>query len=336
MSSNRLNGKSQTYIQDKVLLFLKGVLMGICDLIPGISGGTIAFITGIYERLINSVKAFSPALFRSVFRAITDSGTETRRNLRENIQKLDLGFLLVLLSGIATAILLGSRLIKYLLEVHFSYTLIFFVGLILASSRIIYRNIQNHKLKNVAFGLLGFVIGIVLGFIVPKEMMDNYLYVFIGGFFAISAMFLPGISGAFILLIMGLYEFIIDCLHNVFKSMDYIFVFGLGALFGAFAITRIISFLFRKDKCKTLYVLLGLVIGATSIPLKRIYQDASFSPGNILLMLFFFLVSFFLVYAVSNYKKFYTNKTSVNQAAECMTTGDEPCCKPPKSPSRRR
>lgn len=282
-------------------MFLKGVLMGICDLIPGVSGGTIAFITGIYERLINAVKAFSPALFLSFFLVLISPKKENKQRLKENINKLDLHFLMILFAGIITSISLGSRLMKYLLENYLSYTLIFFIGLVLASSKLIFDNIKNHKLKNVSFGIGGLFIGILLGFIVPKEMILNYVYVFIGGFFAVSALFLPGISGAFILVIMGMYEFIIDSLHHVFKHIDYLFVFFVGAALGAFTISRVITFLLKKDTCKTLYFLLGLVIGATSIPVKKIYETAIFNLPNIVLMLFIFLTSILIVLAVSHY-----------------------------------
>ena len=275
--------------------------MGICDLIPGISGGTIAFITGIYERLIHAVKAFSPALFLSFFRVLISPKKENKQQLKDNLNKLDLHFLMILFAGIITAILLGSRVIKFLLENYFSYTLVFFIGLVLASSKIIFDNIQNHKLKNVSFGIVGLFIGILLGFIVPKEMILSYFYVFIGGFFAVSALFLPGISGAFILVIMGMYEFMIDSLHHVFKNIDYLFVFFIGAVLGAFTISRVIIFLFRKDKCKTLYFLLGLIIGATSIPLKKIYETATFNLPNIILMLLVFLISVLIVLAASTY-----------------------------------
>ena len=291
----------RTFMKSKILLFLKGVLMGICDLIPGISGGTIAFITGIYERLINAVKAFSPGLFFSFCRVLTRPDTENKKVFKENVNKLDLGFLIVLFSGIATAILLGSRIIKHLLEHYYSFTIIFFIGLILASSKIIFDNIKNHQFKNVVFGIFGLFVGFSLIFIVPKEMILNYFYVFLGGFFAISAMFLPGISGAFILVILGLYEFIIDCLHHIFANIDYLIAFGIGVLLGCFTISRIVSYLFKKDKCKTLYFLLGFVIGATGIPFKKIYETAIFNVPNILLMLFFFFISMLIVLTASNY-----------------------------------
>ena len=288
-------------MKNKFLLFLKGILMGICDLIPGISGGTIAFITGIYMRLINAVKAFSPSAFYNFFQYTITRDKQKLKILKKDIKKLDLGFLLILFLGIFTAILLGSKIIKYLLENYFAYTLTFFIGLILASSKIIFDNIKNHKMKNISIGILGFIFGVSLIFFIPKSVTPTLFYVFIGGVIAISALFLPGISGAFILLIMGLYEFIINSLHNILENINYLIAFGIGAVLGAISISRIISFLFKKDKCKTLYFLLGLVIGAVSIPIKKIYAITLFNLSNSLVMLSLFLLSIFIVLIFSNY-----------------------------------
>ena len=288
-------------MKNKILLFLKGILMGICDIIPGISGGTIAFITGIYSRLINAVKAFSLKLIYDIF-------TFNKKELKQDIKKLDLGFLIILFLGIGFAVFAGSRVIKFLLTNYFAYTLSFFIGLILASSKIIFDNIKSHKMKNILFGIVGLIIGVSIGFLVPQDITPTLFYIFVGGFVAISAMFLPGISGAFILLIMGLYEFIINALHDISNNLNYLIVFGLGVILGAFSISRIISFLFKKDKCKTLYFLLGLVIGTMSIPLNKIFSGANFNILNSSVMIFFFLLSIFIVLIVSKYQKVYERK----------------------------
>jgi len=271
-------------MNEKILLFFKGILMGICDLIPGISGGTIAFITGIYERLINAVKGFS---FDTL--------------IKRDFKKLDLGFLFFLLLGIISAILIGSRGIKYLLENYLSYTLMFFMGLILASSFIIFESIKNHKAWNVFFGLIGLIVGLSFGFLNPVNSEPSFAYVFFGGFVAISAMFLPGISGSFILLIMGLYEFIIELLNDVIGNFGYLFVFGIGMLFGAFFISRVISFLFNKDKCKTLYFLLGLVIGALVIPIRRVIESGV-DFKEIPILGFLFLIGILVVLGVRSFQ----------------------------------
>jgi len=280
--------------------------MGVCDLIPGISGGTIAFITGIYARLIGAVGSFSPKLVYDIF---TYPIHKKREALKEDIKKLDLAFLFVLMLGMGSAILAGSRIIKFLLSDYYSYTLSFFIGLILASSKIIFSHIQNHNIKNVSFGFLGIVLGLMSSILlVPLTVTPTSGYIFLGGFFAVSAMFLPGISGAFILLIMGLYEFMINVLNDIPNNISYFLLFIAGALSGAFSISRIISFLFRKNKCRTLYVLLGLVVGALSSPLKKIFQTASFQISSILIMVFWFLLGALLVVLITSFRTVYERK----------------------------
>ncbi len=293
-------------MNSKILIFLKGLLMGICDLIPGISGGTIAFITGIYVRLISAVKSFSLKILYDAFMYLFEKGKKKEarlKNLKQGIKKLDLGFLLILLFGIFTALLLGSKVIKFLLTNYFAYTISFFIGLILASSKIIFDNIDHHNKRNILFGVVGFVIGILLLKLVPVTAPSSLYYVFFAGFIAISAMFLPGISGAFILLIMGLYERMIDVLQDVLSNFNWLLVFAAGALLGAFTISRIIAFLFKKYKSKILYLLLGLVLGALSIPIKKIFETATFGILNITVMLFFLLSGAFIVVMASNCKK---------------------------------
>src|SRR4030042_1175041 len=119
-------------MKDKIIIYLKGFLMGICDIIPGISGGTIAFITGIYARLINAVKSFSLKL---VYDIITYPINRKSDRLKEDIKKLDLGFLIILLLGIASAFLVASRVIKFLMEEYFAYTISFFIGFFFVFSK---------------------------------------------------------------------------------------------------------------------------------------------------------------------------------------------------------
>lgn len=287
-------------MKNKLILFLKGTLMGICDMIPGVSGGTIAFITGIYTRLINAVKSFSPELVIDFFKYISKRNEENTIKLKEDIKKLDLVFLIPLGLGIATAIIITSRIITYLLEHHFAYTMAFFIGLIIASCQIIFKNIKNHHIKNIMFGVFGLIIGISVAFLIPlKVEYPSLLYVFIGGFLAISAMFLPGISGAFLLLILGIYEVMLEVIKHVTDNISYFLTFMIGAVVGALCISRLISYLFKKDRCRTLYVLLGLVIGSLSIPVRRVItSETTWSFSTIILVITMFLMGFFIAYIV--------------------------------------
>jgi putative membrane protein len=286
-------------MKDKILIYLKGFLMGICDIIPGISGGTIAFITGIYARLINAVKGFSLKL---VYDILTYPVNRKSDSLKEDVKKLDLGFLIILMLGIASAFLVASRVIKFLMEEYFAYTLSFFIGLILASSKTIFEHIEDHSTKNIMFCVLGLILGVVSSMLVPLEVTPSLGYVFLGGFCAINAMFLPGISGAFILLIMGLYEFMVGVLNDIQNKITFFLVFAAGASLGAFTISRIISFLFKKYRCRTLYVLLGLVIGALGTPIKKIVETTSFEVSNVLIMVFWCLLGGSLVVLLERYK----------------------------------
>jgi len=283
--------------------------MGVCDLIPGISGGTIAFITGIYTRLIDAVKSFSPKLFYDI---LTYPVNRKKDSLREGIKKLDLIFLLILVLGIISAFLTGSKIIKFLLDEYFAYTLSFFIGLILASSKTIFEHIEEHSIKNILFCFFGLVLGLTFSILGHLTARPSLGYVFLGGFCAVSAMFLPGISGAFILLIMGLYEFMIGVLNDIRGNISYFLIFIAGALLGAFSISRIISFLFKKNRCRTLYVLLGLVIGALSTPLKKIVATASFRISDVFIMFFCSLLGVSLVVLMGSYQRGYERKRQVN------------------------
>lgn len=267
-------------------VFLKGILMGVCDLIPGISGGTVAFITGIYERLINSIKNITPKNYLSLIFS---------KNRKKTFFELDIFFLLTLFSGIFLAIILGSKIISYFLENYYSFVFAFFTGLILSSSLIILKQIEVRNHKNRIFGILGFIVGLILLFLSPKKVLEpSFLYILFGGFMAIFALFLPGISGSFILVILGLYEYIINLVKDLSTKYLKLIPFAIGAILGVFVISRIIHFLFNWNKSKTLYFLLGLVLGTLFIPIKNVYL--SLNTFN-----FFFLGSIFTWFFIGFY-----------------------------------
>jgi len=297
-------------MNEKIKLYLKGLLMGTCDLIPGISGGTIAFITGIYDKLIKSISNISLKLFSDGIKYLTNKTPETEKEIRKDLKEADVYFLLTLGLGIATAILIGSKGIKYLWINYYTFTIAFFAGLIIASSKIIFDDIKKHSKQNIFFGLIGFVFGASLAFLIPVNAAPSHLYVFIGGFFAVSAMFLPGISGSFILLIMGLWDFMINVFTDIPGKIDYFIASASGALIGMFFISRVINFLFTKDRCKTLYFLLGLVLGSLLVPFKRIYENTvEWNLQTILLLLGLFFLGIMAVLIMHKLQKKKTPKT---------------------------
>ena len=271
--------------------------MGIADLLPGISGGTIAFITGIYERLINAITSFNFDNFRKII---------LERNKSETIKKFDLVFLVLLLLGILTSIIIGSRFVSYLITQYEIYILAFFVGLILASSKVIYNHIEEHKKKDYFIAFLGFLIGVMFVVITPGQILNpSNILIFVGGFIASVALILPGISGSFILLVMGLYYYVINMIKNLFDNIPQIIIFGSGVVLGILTISRIVKFFFEKDKNKTLYFLLGLVIGSLGVPIKSITQiiENELSIFLIITLLIFFVAGVYSVFYLENKNK---------------------------------
>lgn len=248
--------------------FAKGFFMGVCDTIPGVSGGTIAFITGIYHRLIDSVKnIFSFHSLNSIRYGIRGE----KSKFKSNFKKIDFFFLITVFLGIILGVLISSRVVKLLLDSYYVFIISFFAGLIFASCFVIFREIKNHTFNNLIFLVIGIFAGFLFSILSPVSVVSpgNY-YLFFGGFLGASAMFLPGISGAFIIFVMGIYEFVIDALNNVSGNIYPLTIFFIGILFGIAIISRCVSYLFKKDKCKTLYFLLGLVFGSLSLPFGEI------------------------------------------------------------------
>lgn len=275
--------------------------MGVCDLIPGISGGTIAFITGIYERLIENIKlsiSFCVELIKLPF-------TRSSKNLTIAYKKIDLYFLFALFLGIVSALLLVSKVIVFLLEQYFIYTLAFFIGLIVASSKVIFESIPTHSLSKISLGYLGILLGASLLFIVPYEVSEPSLwYILLSGFLAVFALFLPGISGSFILLLLGTYEFMLSTLSAVSTYSKEIITFVFGAMIGTIVISHLISYLFKKGKSSTLYFLLGIVLGSLAVPINMIVTSvSSINLETTLLLFIFFLLGSLLVLIIDHVRR---------------------------------
>lgn len=286
----------KNYVSEKrevdVKTFLKGMLMGVCDTIPGISGGTIAFITGIYIRLINAIKSLTE---------IENVKLILNFQIKEFFRKIDIVFLIVLFLGVFFAIFSVANLVDFFLNNYLAYTLSFFVGLIIASSKIIYKEIGSHNLNNILVAIVTGLLGASFVFLSANPVNDpSMILIIIGGFVAASAMFLPGISGSFILLIFGLYDFIISSVKNPFNNLDVIALLGVSAVIGAILISRVVDFLYKKDKCKTLYGLLGLVIGSLLVPIYRIIQDITLNLSSVSSVILLALIGYVIVEIFQN------------------------------------
>ena len=232
-------------------IFVRGMCMGAADLIPGVSGGTVAFISGIYQRLLSAIAAFaSVPLYKDVLSLQIASAW--RRG--------DCTFLAVLFAGILSAVLLLADLLHYLLREHAHLLLAFFFGLVLASAFALLREVQNRRAGLILFFLFGAAAGLAVS-LAPTTNADPTLPVlFAGGAVAICAMLLPGISGSYILLVIGLYGHVINALHE--REWLLVVVFAAGCGFGLLMFARLLSFLLRRFYDPMLVFLTGLMLGA--------------------------------------------------------------------------
>lgn len=224
--------------------------MGGADVIPGVSGGTIAFITGIYEELINSLKAIDRTAMRHLasFRIATFW------------KHINGSFLVTVLAGILTSLLSLARLMTYLLENHPIAIWSFFFGLILVSSPLILRDIRRWNPGAVIAFALGIVIAYTITVLSPTETPTNLLFIFLCGALAICAMILPGISGAFVLLLIGKYEYMITALIEF--NLPVILVFAVGCLLGLIGFSHVLSWILQHYRYPTLALLAGFMIGS--------------------------------------------------------------------------
>ena len=237
---------------DKKLIFtyLKGLLMGAADVVPGVSGGTIALITGIYETLINSINSFSFGLIQ-VWRS---SG------IIAVFKKVNGPFLATLLAGILTSIFSISKVLSYLLSEQAISTWSFFFGLVIASTSVVSKEIKKWDWSTISLLLIGIILAYFVTQFTPAEQNNSLIYLFFSGAIAICAMILPGISGSFILIILGSYESVLNAVDE--RNFKIILVVALGCIFGILSFARVLKFLFRKFRAQTMAIMLGFIIGS--------------------------------------------------------------------------
>ncbi len=241
-----------------LMVTVKGICMGAADVIPGVSGGTIAFMTGIYDNLVGSISSINTEAVKLLFTG----------KLKAFWKHINGNFLLSLIAGILISILSLAKLMQYLLNFHPIQTWAFFFGLIVASSVFILRGIKNWKFKDIVFLILGVVIGVAVCTLSPTETPDGLWFICISGAIAICAMILPGISGSFILLILGKYEYMMGIIADIVSGkgelMDFmtVLVFAVGAIIGIIAFSKFLHWLLDRYHRPTLLILAGFIIGS--------------------------------------------------------------------------
>ena len=232
------------------MLSVKGMCMGAADVVPGVSGGTIAFITGIYDELINSIKSINAASLKMFF---TGKWGEFWKMINGK-------FLLFLLAGIVISVFSLAKIITWLLVAYPVLVWSFFFGLVLASTWFVGKDVKERNWKTG----LGFLLGAALAFYItvatPAETPSHFLFIFLCGAIAICAMILPGISGSFILVLLGKYFFIMEAVKTL--DLKVIAIFGIGACVGITSFSRLLSYALSHMRNITLAVLSGFMLGS--------------------------------------------------------------------------
>ena len=237
-------------LKDYAFLVLKGMGMGAADVVPGVSGGTIAFIVGIYDELINSIKSINGKSLKLFFTG----------KFAAFWKMINGSFLFSILLGIGISVFSLAKIITWLLVEHPMLVWSFFFGLVLASTWFVAKDIKGWNWKTI----LGFVVGVVVAFYItvatPAETPSYLWFIFLCGAIAICAMILPGISGSFILVLLGKYFFIMDAV----KTLDLVIiaVFGAGAVVGITSFSRVLSYALKHVRNITLAVLSGFMLGS--------------------------------------------------------------------------
>ncbi|MEH6586054.1 MAG: DUF368 domain-containing protein [Halioglobus sp.] len=252
-------------------IFLRGMLMGAADIVPGVSGGTMAFITGIYDTLLGSIRSVDLTFVRLLLKL----------EIRAAWEHVNGSFLLALLAGIATSILSLARLISWLLENHPVPLWAFFFGLILASALVLLREVRGWNFARGLCLVVGICIAATIALSPTVNMHFGMAGVFLSGFLAICAMILPGISGSFILVLLGMYGTVLTALKSL--DLGFILVFAIGACAGLLSFSRLLHFLLHRFHEATMALLTGFLFGSLLVvwPWKHVLVWIEGSHGQL-------------------------------------------------------
>lgn len=269
---------------DYFIITLKGMAMGAADVVPGVSGGTIAFISGIYQELIDTINKVDFSFFTSW----------KKNGFKIAWQQINGSFLVALVTGIAISILSLSKIITHLLATQPVLVWSFFFGLVIASIYFVGKQITKFNIAS----LLTFIVGTILSYYItiaePFASPDSYFYLFLSGFIAIIAMILPGVSGAFILLLMGSYTVVIGTINQfrealttfntalLFNAIIKLGTFAIGAILGLKLFSKVLHWMFDNQRNATLALLTGFMLGSLNKvwPWKKVISTRIDSHGN--------------------------------------------------------
>ena len=294
-------------MKNYLILFLKGMGMGIANVIPGVSGGTIALITNIYEEIINSLKSFNRTAFKLLLSL----------KIKELVKHTNLYFLTAIFSGSIVSVFTIANVFEYLFVYYPISIWSFFFGLILASIIFVSKRVQNWHIQSISTLIIGIAIAFSISLATPATENPNLFFVFICGIIGISGMILPGLSGSYILILLGNYKLLMVTAVTEL-NITLLSIFFLGSVFGLMSFSHILSWILKKYKDATLSLLTGFIIGSLNIiwPWKEITKTIiingtekaigykSFLPeisNKTLFAIILMILGFILVYLLETY-----------------------------------
>lgn len=257
---------SQRNLSSYLIITLKGVAMGAADVVPGVSGGTIAFISGIYEELITSINNINLSLIKVL----------RKEGFKTFWKTLNGNFLLSVFLGIFISVFSLARLISWLMVNQPILLWSFFFGLVLASVIFVAKEIKKWNLGTIVAFVLGALVAYYITTLPPAENTASTPFLFFSGTLAVCAMILPGISGAFILVLLGSYKTILDAVHQ--RDLFTIATVALGAVFGLLSFARLLKWMFANYKNSTLALLTGFILGSLNKiwPWKKVLETKTY------------------------------------------------------------
>ncbi len=238
-------------LKSNIPVAVKGFLMGAANVVPGVSGGTIALLTGIYEEIVEALNSFTD---RNAWRVLF------KGRIREFWKSIHGGFLLALGAGVILSILTLAKLMEYVLHYWPVPTWAFFFGLIIASAFLMLRDAGRWRFSDTLWAIAGLALGLVVCTLSPTQTTDDLWFIFICGAIAICTMILPGISGSFILVILGKYDCIMGAVSNM--NIPVLAVFAAGCVIGILAFAKLLHWLLGRWERQTMLSLVGFVIGS--------------------------------------------------------------------------
>ena len=274
-------------IKEAFLIFIRGLFMGSADIVPGVSGGTIALITGIYGHLVEAISNIRFGFIKPLIHG------DLKGFWNQLLEEIDFKFFIPLILGIGVAFLTLAKVVTYCMDNHTAMTFSFFLGLIIASAVILFRKISKINFKHVIAAIIGLILTYIFVSLNPIAGDHSLILIFFSGMIAICAMILPGISGSFLLFLLGQYEYMLTALHELHFSE--IIVFVIGALIGILGFSKILNYLLKNYEEIIMAFLIGVMLGSLKVPAVEIVKSVSMNFAGLLPCVIVAVIGFVLI-----------------------------------------